>query len=304
MPRRRLDQPQRGQLLQRDGEQFRLPRPARSRPCASRRVRRRPPAGRTRCSSSSVRLVPPGEVLGDQQRDMAVGALLGHPHVGQLVVRVDHGDALGAHLGRSARWPRSIRRVIACRWDEQVGAFVLVELVVVHDRVVQQPPGEPPAQRLVAQFVALGDRFGGQFREPLLERRGGDGRTGPGCPTAARSVPACARRTARRRRPTGTRPRPRRPGSARPSRAAAGPPRPGRTGRPAVQGQREPGRRQSGFGGGGQHVVGEAAERGLRVGAGECGQGQAQGDVPAAAERLLVVSARGMGTRRTAAGRS
>ena len=40
---------------------------------------------------------------------------------------------------------------------------------------------------------------------------------------------------------------------------------------------------------------GEAAERGLRVGAGEYGEGQTQGDVPAAAERFLVVSAGRMG---------
>ena len=65
---------------------------------------------------------------------------------------------------------------------------------------------------------------------------------------------------------------------------------------PAVQGQREPGSRQAGFGGGGEHVVGEAAERGLRVGAGKRGQGQTESDVPAAAERLPVVSASGMGS--------
>src|SRR6202035_421142 len=57
----------------------------------------------------------------------------------------------------------------------------------------------------------------------------------------------------------------------------------------------EPGSRQAGFGGGGEHVIGEAAERGLRVGTGERGQGQAERDVPAAAERLPVVSASGMG---------
>ena len=39
---------------------------------------------------------PARQVLGHQQRDVSVGALLGHPHVGELVVRVDHGDALGA----------------------------------------------------------------------------------------------------------------------------------------------------------------------------------------------------------------
>ena len=30
---------------------------------------------------------------------MAVGALLGHPHIGEVVVRVDHRDTLAAHLG-------------------------------------------------------------------------------------------------------------------------------------------------------------------------------------------------------------
>ena len=35
-----------------------------------------------------------------------------------------------------------------------------------------------------------------------------------------------------------------------------------------------------------ERIEEEAAERGLRIGAGECGQGQAQGDVTAAAERL------------------
>ena len=34
-----------------------------------------------------------------QQRDVTVGADLGHPHVGQLIARVDHRDSLGADLG-------------------------------------------------------------------------------------------------------------------------------------------------------------------------------------------------------------
>ena len=44
-------------------------------------------------------LVPAGEILRDKQHDVPVGALLRHPYVGQLVLRVDHGDPLRAHLG-------------------------------------------------------------------------------------------------------------------------------------------------------------------------------------------------------------
>ena len=114
-------------------------------------------------------LVPAGQMFRDKQRDMPVGALLGHPHVGQLVVRVDHGDPLSAHFGHK---PGGIGDPPGDRVPlrQQVAAFVIVELVVVQDRVLQQPPGEPPAQRLVAQLVGFGDRFRGQLRESLLER--------------------------------------------------------------------------------------------------------------------------------------
>ena len=112
-----------------------------------------------------------GEVLGDEQGEVPVGALLGHPHVSQLVLRVDHGNPLGAHLGDqtgSIEDPPSDRAPLG----HQVGALVLVEFVVVDDRVFEQSAGEPPAQRLVAQFVALSDRLGGQFGEPAGEGRG------------------------------------------------------------------------------------------------------------------------------------
>ena len=163
-----LDEAQGGELLQRDVEQFgfRAGLGHALAPVARVLLRRLPDE---RVQLGPRRLRPARQVLGDQQRDVPVGALLGHPHVGQLVVRVHHGDALGAHLGEQpgglADPPGDLVPL-----GDQVGALVLVELVVVDDRVLQQPPGEPPAQRLVAQFVGLGDRLGGQLREPGLER--------------------------------------------------------------------------------------------------------------------------------------
>jgi len=44
----------------------------------------------------------PRQVLGEQQRDVPLGAALRHPHIGQVVERVDHCDALGANLGDQA----------------------------------------------------------------------------------------------------------------------------------------------------------------------------------------------------------
>ena len=174
---------------------------------------------------------------------------------------------------------------------QQVDALVLVELVVVHDGIIKQPPGEPPAQRLVAQLFALGDRFRDQPSEPVGKGLGRHGRR-----------PAGARQQHAQHRPVhvvedvgpGGQVRVLVPGDpAQHPPAEQQPDDRDQIGpvRPAVQGQREPGSGQLRLGGGRQYFVGEAAERGLRSGVGECREGQAQRDVPAPAEWLLVVPA-------------
>ena len=178
---------------------------------------------------------------------------------------------------------------------DQVGTFAFGQLVVVNDRVIEQPPGEHSAQRLVAQFVGLSNRFGGQFRERCLESAGADGRRAP-----AAGEQQGEYRPAYVVQHVGAGRQVRVLVSGDPAEHAPGEQQPDHGHEvgavaPAVQGQREPRSRQAGFGGGGEHVVGEAAERGLRVGAGKRGQGQAESDVPAAAERLPVASASGMG---------
>ena len=261
-----LDEAQGGELLQRDLEQFDLRAGIGDALAPVARVRlRRLPDEREQLGPRRPR--PAGQVLGDQQRDVPFGALLGHPHVGELVVRVHHGDALGAQLrqqpGGLADPPGDVVPL-----GDQVGTLVFGQLVVVNDRVVEQPPGEHSAQRLVAQFVGLGDRLGGQLREPCLERAGADGRRAPAAGQqhaeyrpahVVQHVGACRQvRVLVPGDPAEHAPGEQQPDHGHEVGAVA----------PAVQRQREPGGRQAGFGGGGEHVVGEAAERGLRVGAG------------------------------------
>lgn len=51
---------------------------------------------------SCDRSAHPGQVLREQQGDVAVGTLLRHPDIGEVVVCVDHGDTLGPDLGNQA----------------------------------------------------------------------------------------------------------------------------------------------------------------------------------------------------------
>ena len=81
-------------------------------------------------------LIMASEVLRNQQRDVPVGTLLGHAHVGQLVLGIHHGDPFGAQLGDQ---PGGLLNPPGDRMPlgQQVRTFVLVQLVVVHDRVLQ-----------------------------------------------------------------------------------------------------------------------------------------------------------------------
>ena len=42
------------------------------------------------------------QIFGDEQGDVTVSADLWHPHIGQLIARVDHRDSFGADLGDEA----------------------------------------------------------------------------------------------------------------------------------------------------------------------------------------------------------
>jgi hypothetical protein len=65
-----------------------------------------------------------------------VGALLGHPHVGEFVVRVHHGNALGAQFRKQAGGLADPAGDVVPLGD-QVGMLVFGQLVVVEDRLVQ-----------------------------------------------------------------------------------------------------------------------------------------------------------------------
>ncbi len=130
-----------------------------------------------------------GEILGDQQGHVAVGALFRHPYVGELVVGVDHRDPFRAHLGDQTGGvldPSGDRPALA----DQVGALVLGELVVIDDGIIEQPAGQPVAKRPVAQLVGVGDGLVGQLGEPRPDVVGVDGRRAAGTGQQRREHPA------------------------------------------------------------------------------------------------------------------
>src|SRR5699024_8064531 len=94
------------------------------------------------------------QVFGEQQGGVAVCAVFGHAHVGEVVVGVDHGDALGTDLGDQAGEfgdPAGEGATLA----GEVGALGVGERVVVKHGVVEQAAGEAVADRCVAQVVAV-----------------------------------------------------------------------------------------------------------------------------------------------------
>ena len=116
-------------------------------------------------------------MFGQQQRDVAVGARVRHPHIREVVVWVDHRDPLGAHLGHE---PRQLGDAPRERGPltRQVGGLRGVELVVVEHGIVEQASREVMAQRAVAQLLGFGQRVGGKLGESLGEVLSGD-RRGP-----------------------------------------------------------------------------------------------------------------------------
>lgn len=87
-----------------------------------------------------VRRACGGQVLRKQQRGVAVGALLRHAHIGELVVGVDQRDPLGAQLRQQPGGlgdPSGDGDSLAA---EEVVSLGLGQLVVIDDRVAQQPP--------------------------------------------------------------------------------------------------------------------------------------------------------------------
>jgi hypothetical protein len=114
-----------------------------------------------------------GEVFGEQEGDMSVGALFGHAGVREVVEGVDHGDALGADFRDQSGEFRDARQ------DEgslpgQIAEFGIAELVVVQHRIVEEPACQTLTDGPEAQFVAVQGGLGGQFGEPLLEVLGPD----------------------------------------------------------------------------------------------------------------------------------
>lgn len=112
---------------------------------------------------SCDRSAHPGQVLREQQGDVAVGALLRHPDIGEVVVCVDHGDTLGPDLGNQAG------QVGHPGGEEpplpgETAELGVTQLVVVEHRIVQESAGERLPHRAEAQLVAVEGGFGDEVR--------------------------------------------------------------------------------------------------------------------------------------------
>lgn len=131
-----------------------------------------------------------GEMLGDQQGDVAIRALLGQRHVGRVPSRIDERHSFAAQLRDEARHLFQPRE----QWD--AGALEVVPLVgrervVVHERIVQQPSRDRLTQGAAPRLVRVEPDLLDEGRQPRVRLVLLDGRRGthrPEHPGEDRSV--------------------------------------------------------------------------------------------------------------------